>query len=346
MRKARLAAAAAGALWVAAIGLGAATAPAAAQGTLAKVKERGSVVCGINNSLAGFAFPLGGDRWSGFNVDFCRALAAAVFDDPGKVSLQPVTIADMLPKLRAGDFDVLIRNVTWTSSREVEGAVTFGPVTFYDGQGFMVKKARRALSARNLANVPTCVVGGSTTELNLKDYFRANGLQARFVIQPDWTQTAAAYEGNKCDAITTDVSGLHALRATLSNPDDHVILPQVISKEPLAPVVRQGDDQWLQIVRWAHFAMVTAEDLGISRVTLDEQMKSASPEVRRILGLEGRAGEALGLSNDWAQRIIRHVGNYGESFERNLGRGSPLRFNRGLNALWSQGGLQYAPPFR
>ncbi len=316
------------------------------QRVLAAVKAQGVVHCGINMSLPGFAFPLGGDRWSGVNVDFCRALAAAVFDDPDKVRLTPVALSGMFDRLKAGDVDVLIRNVSWTSSREIEQDVAFGPVTFYDGQGFMVKKARRAATARNLSNVPVCVVGGSTTELNLKDYFRANNLQARFVVLPDWQQATAAYEGNRCDAITTDVSGLHALRATFGNLEDHIILPQVISKEPLAPVVRNGDDQWLQVVRWTHYAMVTAEDLGISRTTLDEQLKSPNPEVRRLLGLEGRQGETLGLTNDWAQRIIRHVGNYGESFDRNLGRSSPLRFNRGLNALWSQGGLQYAPPFR
>ncbi|MGL4240133.1 MAG: amino acid ABC transporter substrate-binding protein [Beijerinckiaceae bacterium] len=331
----------------AAVCLAAAPKPAAAQSTLAAIKQRGSVACGVNQSLAGFAFPLGGGRWSGMNVDFCRAIAAAVFDDPEKVTYQPVAIADMFAELKASKFDVLVRNVTWTSSREVEGQVAFGPVTFYDGQGFMVKKAQRViLSARGLGNVPVCVASGSTTELNINDYFRANGLQARLVVMPDWAQTVAAYESGKCQAISTDTSGLHALRATFGNADDHIILPQVISKEPLAPVVRQGDDQWLQIVRWTHFAMVTGEDLGISRATLAEQLKSSSPEVRRILGLEGRQGEILGLSNDWAQRVIRHVGNYGESFERNLGRGSPLRFNRGLNALWSQGGLQYAPPFR
>jgi general L-amino acid transport system substrate-binding protein len=332
----------------AAVIAGVAAAPAAAQGggTLAKVKQRGTVACGINMSLAGFAFPLGNGRWSGMNIDYCRALAAAVFDDPDKVSFVPVSIADMFDKLKAGEFDVLVRNVTWTSSREVESAVSFGPVNFFDGQGFMVKNARRALSARNLTNVPVCVTGGSTTELNLKDYFRVNALQARFVVLPDWEQTTSAYASGKCDAITTDVSGLHALRATFDAPDEHTILPQVISKEPLAPVVRQGDDQWLQIIRWTHFAMVTAEDLGISRATLDEQMKSTNPEVRRILGVEGKQGEILGLTNEWARRIIRHVGNYGDSFERNLGRASPLRFNRGLNALWSQGGLQYAPPFR
>jgi general L-amino acid transport system substrate-binding protein len=314
--------------------------------TLEKVKQRGTVACGINTSLAGFAFPAGPGRWFGINVDYCRALAAAIFDDPEKVTFVPVPLTDMFSRLKAGDYDVLVRNVTWTSSREIEGGVDFGPVTFFDGQGFMVKKSKRVLSAKGLSNVSVCVTGNSTTELNLKDYFRANQLQARFVVQPDWAQTAAAYESGRCDALTADVSGLHGLRATFAAPDDHVILPQVVSKEPLAPAVRQGDDQWLQIIRWTHFAMVTAEDLGISRGTLDEQMKSANPEVRRILGLEGRQGEALSLANDWAARIIRHVGNYGEVFERNLGRASPLRFNRGLNALWSQGGLQYAPPFR
>jgi general L-amino acid transport system substrate-binding protein len=318
----------------------------AQQRTLAKVKERGTLACGVNTSLAGFAFPGGGGRWFGMNIDYCRAIAAAIFDDPEKVTYVPVPIADMFSRLKSSDYDVLIRNVTWSSSREIEGAVDFGPVTFFDGQGFMVKKAKRVLAAKGLSGVAVCVSGNSTTELNLKDFFRANQLQAKFVILPDWTATVAAYESNRCDAVTTDVSGLHGLRATFGNPDDHIILPQVISKEPLAPVVRQGDDQWLQIIRWTHFAMVTAEDIGISRATVEEQLKSSSPEVRRILGLEGRQGEGLGLSNDFALRIIRHVGNYGEVFERNLGRSSPLRFNRGLNALWSQGGLQYAPPFR
>jgi general L-amino acid transport system substrate-binding protein len=336
-------------LLAAAAALAALLSSAAAQaqgGTLAAVKQRGTVACGINMSLAGFAFPAGGGRWTGVNVDFCRALAAAIFDDPDKVEFKPVALADMFGKLKERDYDVLIRNITWTSSREVEGGVSFGPVTFYDGQGFMVKKARRVISASNLSNVTTCVVGGSTTELNLKDFFRVSNLKANFVVMPDWAQTVAAYEGGKCDAMTTDISGLHALRATFSNLEDHVVLPQVISKEPLAPVVRQGDDNWLQVIRWTHFAMVTAEDLGISRATLEEMRKSTNPEVRRLLGLEGRQGETLGLPNDFATRILRHVGNYGESFERNLGRSSPLRFNRGLNALWSQGGLQYAPPFR
>lgn len=314
--------------------------------TLDKVRARGSVTCGVNQSLPGFAFPAAQGKFLGINADFCRALAAAIFDDPDKVTYVPVPIADMMTRLRSGDYDILVRNVTWTSSREVEGEVSFGPVTFYDGQGLMVKRARRIMATKDLAGVPLCVASGSTTELNLKDFLRVNRIEARLVIQPDWPQTAAAYESGKCDAITTDISGLHALRATFGSSDDHQILPQVISKEPLAPVVRQDDTRWLQIVRWTHYAMVTAEDLEISRTTLPEKVKSTAPEVRRLLGLEGKQGEMLGLSNDFAQRIIRHVGNYGESFERNLGRGSPLRFNRGLNALWSQGGLQYAPPFR
>jgi general L-amino acid transport system substrate-binding protein len=314
--------------------------------TLERTKARGSVACGVNNSLPGFAFPAGSGRFTGVNADFCRAIAAAIFDDPEKVTFVPVAIADMFQRLGARDYDVLVRNVTWTSSREVEGQVAFGPVTFYDGQGFMVKKARRVISAKNLGGVSICVVAGSTTELNLRDYLTSNRIEARLVVQPDWAQTVVGYEGNRCDAITTDISGLHALKATFGNADDHIILPQVISKEPLAPVMRQDDNQWHQIIRWVHYAMITAEDLEISRSTLAERLKSTSPEVRRLLGLEGRQGEMLGLSNDFTQRILRHVGNYGESFERNLGRGSPLRFNRGLNALWSQGGLQYAPPFR
>jgi general L-amino acid transport system substrate-binding protein len=337
--KTLMAAAAATVLWAGAVAAQAAT-------TLDRVKARGSIACGINQSLPGFSFPVSPGRFLGVNADFCRALAAAVFDDPEKVTYVPVPIADMFSRLKSGDYDVLARNVTWTSSREVEGEVSFGPVTFYDGQGFMVKRARRIATTKDLAGVALCVVSGSTTELNLRDYLRANRIEARLVVQPDWQQTAAAYEGGRCDAITTDISGLHALRATFGNIEEHQILPQVISKEPLAPVVRQDDMRWLQIIRWTHYAMVTAEDLDISRATLDEKLKSNAPEVRRLLGLEGKQGEMLGLSNDFARRIIRHVGNYGESFERHLGRGSPLRFNRGLNALWSQGGLQYAPPFR
>jgi general L-amino acid transport system substrate-binding protein len=320
--------------------------PSLAQTTLDKVRARGSVACGVNQSLPGFAFPVAAGRFVGVNADFCRALAAAIFDDPEKVTYVPVPIADMFSRLRSGDYDVLSRNVTWTSSREVEGEIAFGPVTFYDGQGFMVKRARRVASTKDLGGVTLCVASGSTTELNLKDYLRANKIEARLVVAADWPQTAAAYEGGRCDAITTDISGLHALRATFGSIEDHLILPQVVSKEPLAPAVRQDDTRWLQIIRWTHYAMVTAEDLDISRSSLDEKLKSTVPEVRRLLGLEGKQGEMLGLSNDFARRIIRHVGNYGESFERNLGRGSPLRFNRGLNALWSQGGLQYAPPFR
>jgi general L-amino acid transport system substrate-binding protein len=314
--------------------------------TLATVKQRGSLNCGINTSLAGFAFPDGGGKWFGMNVDYCRAIAAAIFNDPQKVTYTPVALDTMFSQLKAGEVDILVRNITWTSSREVEGAVDFGPVTYFDGQGFMVKKARKVLTPKGLSGLPVCVPSNSTTELNARDYFRANGLQAKIMVLPTWQAMIDAYEGGQCDALTADLSGLAGAKATLRNPDDHVILSQVISKEPLAPVVRQGDDQWLQIVRWTHFAMVTAEDLGIARGNLDEQLRSSNPEIRRILGQEGRQGEILGLSPDWALRILRHVGNYGESFERNLGRNSPLKFNRGLNGLWSQGGLQYAPPFR
>jgi general L-amino acid transport system substrate-binding protein len=314
--------------------------------TLDAIKQRGSVICGANTGLPGFSIPDAQGSWSGMDVEFCRAIAAAIFDDPSKVRFVGTTSVNRFAVLQSGEVDVLSRNVTWTSSRDTSLGFNFGPVTYYDGQGFMVRKSIAAKSVKDLSGATICVNQGSTTELNLADYFRSNNLQLKVVSFPTGEESVKAYEAGRCDSFTTDVSGLYAERLKLANGSDHVILPEIISKEPLAPAVRHGDDQWLDVVRWVHFAMLTAEEFGVTKANVDEMMKSTNPDVRRLLGVEGKHGEALGLPNDWGRRIVRHVGNYGETFERNIGAASRLQIARGVNALWNQGGLQYAPPIR
>jgi general L-amino acid transport system substrate-binding protein len=323
--------------------------PVQAQGrsaTLEVVKQRGNLVCGGNTGLPGFSIPDAQGNWTGFDVDFCRAIAAAVFNDPTKVRFVGTTSVNRFTVLQSGEVDVLSRNVTWTSSRDTSLGFNFGPVTYYDGQGFMVRRSIGAKSVKDLSGATICVNQGSTTELNLADYFRANAMQLKVVSFPTGEESVKAYEAGRCDSFTTDVSGLYAERLKLAGQADHVILPEIISKEPLAPAVRHGDDQWLDVVRWVQYAMLTAEELGVTKANVDEMMRSTNPDVRRLLGVEGKHGEALGLTNDWAYRIVKHVGNYGESFERNVGKGSRLGIDRGLNRLWSDGGLQYAPPIR
>ena len=325
--------------------LGAAASAASAQ-TLNTVKSRGSLTCGANGTLAGFGLPDSQGRWTGLDVDFCRAIAAAIFNDPAKVKFVPLTAKDRFTALQSGEVDVLARNTTWTSSRDTSLGLTFSVVNYYDGQGFMVRKSLKLNSALELNDAAVCVQQGTTTELNLADYFRANKMKLKTVTFATADEAVKAYDAGRCDAYTTDASGLAGERLRLANADDHVILPEIISKEPLGPAVRQGDDQWADIVKWVHFAMVNAEELGITKANVDDQMKSDNPDVKRLLGTEGKHGEGLGLSNDWAHRIIKHVGNYGEVFERNVGQGSPLKIGRGLNALWNKGGLQFAPPVR
>ncbi len=325
--------------------LGIAAAGANAQ-TLNTVKQRGILNCGSNGTLAGFGLPDSQGRWTGLDVDFCRALAAAIFNDPNKVKFVPLTARDRFTALQSGDVDVLARNTTWTSSRDTSLGLNFTGVNYYDGQGFMVRKSLKVNSALELGDASVCVQQGTTTELNLADYFRANKMKLKSVTFATADEALKAYDTGRCDAYTTDASGLAGERLRLANPNDHIVLPEIISKEPLGPVVRHGDDQWFDIVKWTHFAMVTAEELGITKANVDDHLKSTEPDVRRLLGTEGKHGEALGLTNDWAYRIIKHVGNYGEVFERNVGQGSPLKINRGLNALWTKGGLQYAPPIR
>jgi general L-amino acid transport system substrate-binding protein len=318
----------------------------ASAATLDTVKQRGVLNCGSNTGLAGFGQPDAQGSWTGLDVDYCRAVAAAVLGDANKVKFVPLSAKDRFTALQSGEVDVLVRNTTWTISRETSLGLEFTGVNYYDGQGFMVRKALKVASALELGGASVCVQQGTTTELNLADYFRANKLELKSVTFASSDETLKAYEAGRCDAFTTDASGLYAERLRLAKPDEHMVLPEIISKEPLGPVVRKGDDQWFDIVKWVQFAQVTAEELGITKANVDEKLKADSPDVKRLLGTEVKFGESLGLPNDWAVSVIKSVGNYGETFERNVGQGSPLKIARGLNALWSKGGLQYAPPIR
>ena len=321
-------------------------AQAACAQTLKAVQDRGQLVCGANGTLAGFGRPDPQGNWVGFDVDFCRAIAAAIFNDPAKVKFVPLTAADRFTALQSGEIDVLSRNTTWTMSRDTSLGIDFASVNYYDGQGFMVRKSLKVNSALELNDASVCVQQGTTTELNLADYFRSNHMSLKTVTFATADEAVKAYDTSRCDSYTTDSSGLYGERLRLTNPGDHIVLPEIISKEPLSPAVRQGDDTWEDLVRWTHFAMVNAEELGVSQNNVDDMLKSDVPDVRRLLGVEGQFGSALGLTNDWAYRIIKAVGNYGESFERNVGQGSPLKVARGLNALWTKGGLQYGIPVR
>jgi general L-amino acid transport system substrate-binding protein len=320
----------------------------ASAATLDDVKAKGFIQCGSNTGLAGFGSPNDAGDWSGFDVDFCRAIAAAVFDDPKAVKFSPLSAKERFTALQSGEVDLLARNSTWTISRDTSLGLDFPAVNYYDGQGFMVRKDLGVASALQLSGASVCVQTGTTTELNLADYFKANNLQYNPVVFEKQEEVDAAYDAGRCDVYTTDQSGLYSIRLTLKDPDNHIVLPEIISKEPLGPVVRHGDNQWADIVRWTHYAMLTAEEFGITQANVEEMMKSENPEIKRILGQEAdtKIGTDLGLTNDWVVRIIKHVGNYGESFERNVGAASPLKISRGLNAQWNKGGLQYAPPIR
>ena len=314
-------------------------------GTLDQVKARGQLICGANPGLAGFGLPDDQGVYKGLDVDECRAIAAAIFNDPNKVKYLPINAKDRPTILASGEIDVLIRNTTWTLSRQT-GGMFFTGINFYDGQGFMVRKKLGVNSALKLDGASICVQQGTTTELNLADYFRANNMKLEAVVFATDEEATKAYDSGRCDAYTTDASGLYSERLKMSNPDDHIVLPEIISKEPLGPSVRKDDVQWFQIVQWTHYALITAEELGVTQANVDEKLKSDNPAIRRLLGVEGSFGQGLGLTNDWAYRIIKPVGNYGEIFERNVGMGSPIKISRGLNALWNKGGLQYAPPIR
>jgi general L-amino acid transport system substrate-binding protein len=331
--------------WLAGVAFSAMAVFSANAGTLDKVKARGQLICGANPGLAGFGLPDDQGVFKGLDVDECKAIAAAIFNDPNKVKYLPINAKDRPTILAAGEIDVLIRNTTWTLSRQTAG-MFFTGINFYDGQGFMVRKKLGVESALKLDGASICVQQGTTTELNLADYFRANNIKFEPVVFATDEEATKAYDSGRCDAYTTDASGLYSERLKMSNPDDHIVLPEIISKEPLGPSVRKDDVAWFQIVQWTHYALITAEELGVTQANVDEKLKSDNPAIRRLLGVEGSYGEGLGLTNDWAYRIIKAVGNYGEIFERNVGQGSPIKIARGLNALWNKGGLQYAPPIR
>lgn len=323
--------------------LAASTASAA---TLDDVKGKGSVQCGVSQGLPGFSNADSDGNWSGLDVDLCRALAAAIFGDADAVKFTPLSAKERFTALQSGEVDLLSRNTTWTMSRDTSLGLNFSVVNYYDGQGFMIRSEMGIGSAKELSGASICTNTGTTTELNVADYFRANGMEYELVAFEKADEVVAAYDAGRCDVYTTDQSGLYAQRLKLTNPGEHMVLPEIISKEPLGPAVRQGDDQWLNIVKWVHFAMLNAEELGVSSANVDEMKAGDAPAIKRLLGSEGEFGAAIGLGNDWAYNVIKHVGNYSETFERNVGPDTPLAIARGVNALWSQGGLQYAPPVR
>jgi general L-amino acid transport system substrate-binding protein len=332
-------AAAAIALWL--------SSAAASASTLEQVKIRGYLRCGAGGGLAGFArLDEATGQWSGFDIDFCRALAAAIFDDPSLVEVVALTAKDRVRALQTAEVDVLTRGPAWTLSRDAGQGLAFAAVTFFDGQGFLTSRKRAAQSRRDLAGLSVCVPQGTPFELDLVDNRRAGEKPVEPRPFPSFEEAAKAYATGGCDALTADLSTLAGARARLEAPADHTILGDLIDKEPLGPVVRQGDDQWFDIVRWIHFGMVDAEELSVASANVDEALKSADPQVRRLLGVEGGRVDGFGLEPDWVYRIVKHVGNYGEVFERNLGHGSPLALDRRLNALWTKGGLMYAPPVR
>jgi general L-amino acid transport system substrate-binding protein len=332
---------------IAASALFAGVAMAADGDTLAAVKARGELICGANVGLTGFGAPDANGNYQGFDVALCKAVAAAVLGDASKVKYVPTTGETRFTALASGEVDLLVRNSTWTLSRDTSLAFEFAAVNYYDGQGFMVKKDLGVSSAKELDGATVCIQTGTTTELNLADYFKANNMSYTPVTVADDSEGQRQYLAGACDTYTTDASGLAATRATVADPENHVILPEIISKEPLGPVVRHGDSNWEDIVRWSFYALVTAEEKGITAANINEvAASSADPEVKRLLGIEGNMGEMMGLDAEFAKRAIMVSGNYGEIFEANIGAATPIGLARGLNAQWTQGGLLYSPPFR
>ena len=332
---------------VGALALTLAAAPVQAGPTFDAVKAKGFIQCGVNTALAGFSAPDSAGRWTGIDVDVCRAMAAAVFGDASKVKFVPLSAQQRFPALQSGEVDVLSRNTTWTLTRDTANGFNFGPTVFYDGQGFMVPKKLGVKSAKELEGATICVQTGTTTELNLADYFRSQGMSFQPVVIEALDEASGAFFSGRCDVFTSDASQMASVRASNApKPEDYIILPELISKEPLTPAVRHGDDQWFDILKWTVFATLEAEERGVSSKNVDEFLASKDPGVQRLLGVSPGMGAALGLSEKWAYEIIKQVGNYGEIFDRNVGAGSALRLSRGLNALWSKGGVMYAPPIR
>ena len=325
----------------------------AAAGTLDDVKARGELICGSNTGLTGFGAPDASGTWTGFDVDLCKAVAAAVLGDASKVKFVPTTGETRFTALASGEVDLLVRNSTWTFSRDNDLQLDFVAVNYYDGQGFMVKKDLGVSSAKELDGATVCIQTGTTTELNLADFFKSNNISYTPVTVADDSEAQRQYEAGACDAFTTDASGLASTRAAMADPAAHIILPEIISKEPLGPVVRHGDDNWGDIVRWVYFSLLVAEEKGITKANLEEVAAAAAadaaydPEVKRLLGIgDNDMGKMMGLDAEWAKRAIATSGNYGEIFEANIGTNTPIGLARGLNALWTDGGLQYAPPIR
>nr|WP_216821325.1 amino acid ABC transporter substrate-binding protein [Marinobacterium profundum] len=319
---------------------------AAAEGTLEAVKARGVLQCGVTSGVPGFSVPDEQGNWKGLDVDVCRSIAAATLGDASKVKYIPLTAKERFTALQSGEIDVLSRVTTWTQTRDTQLGLNFTGVTYYDGQGFLVKKELGLTSVKELDGATVCVQSGTTTELNLSDYFRANGLTFTPVVFDTNEQAATSFDTGRCDSFTTDLSQAYGLRTRMSDPDAVVALPDVISKEPLGPVVRQGDDQWFNVVKWSLYAMLNAEELGVNSTNVDEMKSSENPNIKRLLGVDGPKGKGLDIADDWSYQIIKQVGNYAESFDRNVGKDSPLKIDRGINALWNQGGFQYAPPMR
>jgi general L-amino acid transport system substrate-binding protein len=332
-------------LWMGVLGLAILGVAGARAGTTADgALKKGFIRCGVNTGIAGFAQPDSNGEWRGIDVEFCHAVAAALFGDARKVRYTPLTAQQRFTALQSGEVDILSRNTTWTMSRDTSLGLNFVGINFYDGQGFMVTKKRNVKSATKLNGAAVCVQPGTTTELNLSDYFRANNMKFKPVVIEKIEEVLNAYFAGRCDVFTTDVSGLISARASrATNPVDHVILPEVISKEPFGPAVRHGDDHWFDVVKWSLFATIEAEELGLTSKNIDQQAKSANPVIERFVGAKGEFGKMLGLDSRWAYNIVKQVGNYGESFERNL---TPLGLDRGINKLWNRGGLMYAPPIR
>jgi len=331
------------ALSVAALGLAVTGASAA---TLDDVKAKGFIQCGVSQGVPGVSNPDDKGNWTGIDVDVCRAMAAAVFGDAKAVKFTPLSAKERFTALQSGEIDVLSRNTTWTATRDTSLGLNFAGVNYYDGQGFMVRKDLGIKSGLELSGASVCTNTGTTTELNAADYFRSNKMEYEIVAFEKADEVIAAYDAGRCDVYTTDQSAIYANRLKLTNPDDHVVLPEIISKEPLGPVVRQGDDGWFNITKWSLNAMINAEEMGITSANVDEKKSSDDPAVKRLLGTEGGFGEAMGIGNDWAYNIVKQVGNYGESFEANIGVNTNIGIARGLNALWNNGGLLYAPPIR
>jgi general L-amino acid transport system substrate-binding protein len=331
---------------LAGLGATAAQAQSVASPTLDAVKAKGFIQCGVTSGVAGFSAPDANNVWSGLEVDYCRALAAAIFNDPNAVRYTPLNSQERFTALSSGEIDVLSRTTTWTMSRDTQLGISFVGTLFYDGQGFMVTRDLGVTSALELSGAAVCIESGTTTELNAADFFSANNMEFNTVVFVDQDEVVKAYEDGRCDVYTTDSSALASERSKLADPSSHIILPEIISKEPLGPLVRAGDTGWFNLARWTYFALLESEELGVTQANVDEMLGSDNPAIKRLLGVEGDFGTPLGVTKDWAYQIVKHLGNYGEIYERHVGPSTALGLERGLNALWRDGGIQYAPPIR